>query len=411
MWIKREFESFLEALQPEKYQSIKVLKGPRQVGKTSVIERLGRYKLVSLDDIHLRRLAQEDPKLFLDQFNEPILLDEASLAPELFFELKRRVDLFKKQKLNNLQAPELDIWVTGSNQTLLEKNVQESLAGRASYFDLNTLSISELNSFQLRDVLLRGGWPELQADKKKDHVAYLNDLISTFIEKDIVSAAGIERKAAFTKSIGLIASRVGQLINYSDIAKNVGVDVTTLQSWISKLEQNALVRTLQPYSSNLNQRLIKTPKIYFEDIGLASRFQGWTSFEPLYVSSQFGHLIENLALIELCRYFQNKGIKPEIYFLRSKEKVEIDFFVRLPNNRWIAIEVKTTPSDFSDPQIKLLDSVQQKVIEKWILTPSKDSAYNFKNSRVIGFDQIARELKKIDEFTCKVASEFLFKGR
>jgi len=395
MWILRDFEDFLQSFTAEKYQPVKVLKGPRQVGKTSVLEKLGRYKLVSLDDIHLRMRAQEDPKLFLDQFKEPIILDEASLAPELFFELKRRVDLYKKQKRNEISTTPIDIWITGSNQTLLEKNVQESLAGRASYFDLNTLSLHEVKSFKLRDILLKGGWPELQADKKIDHVTYLNDLISTFIEKDIVSAAGIERKAAFTKSIGLIASRIGQLVNYSDIAKNVSVDVTTIQSWIAKLEQNALVRTLQPYSSNLNQRLIKAPKIYFEDVGLASRFQGWTTFEPLYTSSQFGHLIENLALIELTRFFQNRGLKPDIYFLRSKEKEEIDFLLKLSDNRWIAIEVKTTPTDFNEKQLKLLNSVKLNILEKWILTPTENSEFNFKNSRVISFDQIFNELKKI----------------
>lgn len=396
MWILRDFQNFLTYLDEHSYQQVKVLRGPRQVGKTSVLEYMGKHKVISLDDIHIRRRAQDDPKLFLDQWTGPIILDEASLAPELFFEIKRRVDESKLNLRKGKPVKNIDIWITGSNQTLLEKNVQESLAGRASYFDLNTLSLHELKQVNLREVLLRGGWPELHAQKELDYIKYLNDLISTFIEKDIVSAAGIERKQAFTKSIGLLAARIGQLVNYTDIARNVGVDVTTIQSWTSKLEQNALVRVLQPYSSNLNQRLIKTPKIYFEDVGLACRFQGWTSYEPLYLSSQFGHLVENLALIEICRYFQNNGHRPEIFYLRSKEKHEIDFLLKLPNHQWLAIEVKSTPEDFNEKQNELLNSVNLQVIDKWVVTPSEASFKNFRFSRVIPFQKIYSELKKIN---------------
>lgn len=395
MWIARDFQEFLNQFNAKSFQQVKVLRGPRQVGKTSVLERLGKYKIISLDDIHIRRRAQEDPKLFLDQWKEPIILDEASLAPELFYEIKRRVDEYKMKIRNEEIVKNIDIWITGSNQTLLEKNVQESLAGRASYFDLNTLSLHEIKSYDLSDIFLRGGWPELHANKDLDHIKYLNDLISTFIEKDIVSAAGIERKEAFTKSIGLLAGRIGQLANSSDIAKNIGVDITTLQSWVSKLEQNALIRTVQPYSNNLNQRLIKTPKIYFEDVGLASRFQGWTGYEPLYLSSQFGHLVENLALIEVCRFFQNRGLRPEVFFIRSKEKVEIDFLVHLANHKWLAIEVKTSPEDFTKKQIDLLHSVKLNVIEKWVVTPAEVSTSNYSHSRMISFKNIYMELDRL----------------
>lgn len=221
------------------------------MGKTSLLVKSGGYKAIYFDDLHVRQRAQQDPKLFLDQFKEPILLDEATLVPELFPELKRRVDECKREKLRTLSTRgpgerPLDIWVTGSNQTLLEKNVRESLAGRASYFDLNTLSLHELGSLDLRQNLLRGGWPELYSNLELSPVSYLNDLISTFIEQDIVSAAGIERKAPFASMIGLIAGRIGQLFNATDIAKIVGVDTTTVQSWVAKLEQNAILRTVRP---------------------------------------------------------------------------------------------------------------------------------------------------------------------
>lgn len=386
MWIKRDFQIFFDKT---KALPIKILKGPRQVGKTSLLEKMGGYKIIYFDDLLTRRSAQENPRLFFDQFNEPLVLDEATLAPEIFPELKRRVD----QQRRDPKAPKIDIWITGSNQTLLQKNVRESLSGRASYFDLNTLSLHELKGLSLGSVLLRGGWPELHIDEALDPVRYLNDLILTFVEKDIVSAAGIERREAFSKSLHLVAGRVGQLLNSSDIAKNVGVDTTTLQSWLSLLEQNGLLRKLQPFSSNLNQRLIKTPKLYFEDVGMASRLQGWSDFLPLMSSPQFGHLVENVAISEVSKFFSNRGAPVRIFYVRSKEKVEVDLLIEIPNNRYIAAEVKVTPQAWDEKQHQLINSLGIEVIERWTLTPTKGSMVP--QTKIIVFDDIWTELDKI----------------
>lgn len=388
MWFKRDFHEKIGSLRA---LPVKVLKGPRQVGKTSLLERLGTHKIIYLDDFNTRRLAQGDPRLFLDQFKTPIVLDEASLVPDLFTEIKRRVD---EQRRNKSSAVKIDIWVTGSNQTLLQRNVQESLAGRANYFDLNTLSLHELECTSLENYIMRGGWPELHISADIDPILYLNDLISTFIEKDIVAAAGIEKKSAFNQVLQLTAGRVGQLFNASDIAKVVSVDVTSVQSWCSILEQNGILRKLKPYATNLNQRLIKAPKYYFEDVGLATRLQGWTSFQPLLVSPAIGNLIENLALGEIVRYFLNNCYSPQIFYLRSKEKVEIDFLIQLSNQRFIAAEVKMTPHDYTAEQIKLLDSLKLNIIERWVLAPNPQM--NFRNSRVIAFCDIWSELSQIE---------------
>lgn len=395
MWIKRDFESFLQIFSRQSVHPIKVLKGPRQVGKTSLLEHSGQYTIVQLDDFQTRQRAMEDPHFFLQQFEGPIVLDEATLVPELFLELKRMVDDSKSRARKGLKSKPLDIWITGSNQTLLERSVQESLAGRASYFDLNTLSIHELGAQAvLSQLMLKGGWPELYANPNLSVTRYLNDLISTFIERDIVSAAGIERKAAFTKTTGLFAGRIGQLMNASDIAKNVGVEITTVQSWAAKLEQNAIIRVLQPYFTNLNQRLIKTPKIYFEDVGLASRFQGWTAYQPLFISPLFGHLFENLVLIEICRFFTNNGENPDMYFIRSKEKVEVDFLVRLPNQKWLAVEVKTTPVDYTSKQMDLLDKTDLDISERWVVSPEPASAA-FTNCKSVSMISVYNELANL----------------
>lgn len=388
MWIKRDFQTYLSSMSA---LPLKVLKGPRQVGKTSLLDQLTGYSTIYFDDLSLRQFAQADPKTFFDQMKGPLVLDEASLAPNIFSELKRRVD---EQRRSPEKIEKLDIWITGSNQTLLQKNVQESLAGRASYFDLNTLSIHEINNWSLQDSLLRGGWPELQIDLKLSPIRYLNDLISTFIEKDIVAAAGIEKREAFSRSLGLIAGRVGQLVSYSDIATNVGVDTTTVQSWISLLAQNGLLRIVPAYSSNINQRLIKTPKIYFEDIALASRLQGWSEILPLMSSPSFGHLVENIAVSEVSKFFSNQGLQPEIFFIRSKEKVEIDLLIQLPNQKYIAAEIKTTAQDWSQEQLKLADSLNINIIEKWILTP-QFNALSFKNTKTISFQNIWSELSRV----------------
>lgn len=398
MWIQRDLSKFLQAPLGSKYLPVKVLKGPRQVGKTSLLNHLKSHKLVLFDDLGIRNLAQDNPALFFEQFQGPLILDEATLAPEIFPEIKKRIDIERRKAREKNSPLSIDLWITGSNQTLLQKSVRESLAGRANYFSLNTLSIHEwvetfAEPFSLETLFMRGGWPELHALPELDAVQYLNDFIATFIEKDIVTAAGIEKRTAFIKVLQLVSGRVGQLLNFSDIAKNVGVDTTTVQSWIGLLEQNGILRIVQPYYTNLNQRLIKTPKIYFEDTGLAVRLQGWNVFDPLIVSPYFGNLLENLALAEITRFFINRGLQPTLYFIRSKEQVEIDCLLSLPNQKFLAIEIKTTPVDLTQLQLKLLHSLQLNIIEKWVVsnTPSPD----FPNARSISLDQIYSELQSL----------------
>ncbi len=396
MWIKRDLLNFLKK-SSEGILPIKILRGPRQVGKTSLLHHLRTHQLIMFDDLSIRTFAQENPALFFDQFKGPLILDEATLAPQIFPELKKRVDIERRNRLDKGTPPTTDIWITGSNQTLLQKEVRESLAGRANYFLLNTLSLHELedqfqNDHILQSFLMRGGWPELHALPKLNAVEYLNDFIATFIEKDIISVAGIEKKGAFIKSLQLAAGRVGQLLNYSDIAKNVSVDTTTVQGWISLLEQNGIVRMLQPYYTNLNQRLIKTPKIYLEDVGLTVRLQGWSEFEPLLLSPYFGNLFENLILSEITRFFINRGEQPEIYFVRSKEKVEVDFLIRLSNQRYLAIEAKATPMDFTSAQVALLNSLQLNIVDKWIVSSTKQ-AMQYKQGRIIPFTDIYAHLE------------------
>ena len=324
------------------------------MGKTSLLERLAATEVVYFDDPVVRDLANADPRLFLDQKPTRLVLDEAPRAPNLFLELKRRVDEARRLQT----AHQLDYWVTGSNQTLLQRSVKESLAGRANFFDLNTLSLHELQATDLSHQLLRGGWPELRTNHKLDSVRYLNDLISAFIERDIVTSAGVTKTGPFNKLLQLNAGRVGQQYIPSELAQACGVDQTTVQSWNQVLAQNGILTLVPAYHSNLQKRLTRTAKLYFQDVSVAVRLQGWTTFQPIFTTPMMGHFFENIVYSEIHRFFINHLLPAKIYHLRTKEKVEVDFLVELPNQCFVAIEAKMTPSDFTDKQVALTESLK-----------------------------------------------------
>jgi predicted AAA+ superfamily ATPase len=326
MWIERQIsEKILSNADP-----IQVVRGPRQCGKSSLILRLSSdYVEISLDDLNLRQLAQSDPNLLLSQFGDrKLFIDEAQYAPALFPELKRRADLYKRSKPRH---PETIVRLTGSNQILLDQNVKESLAGRASFFDMNTLTVAEiLNSVPLpiQTILYTGGWPELYAQTPvREPRKYLDDYINSYIERDIIMSAGIQKQAAFLKLVRLLAGRVGQIVDFSSFGAEAGVDAKTAREWISILERMRTIALVPPYFSNLSSRLTKSPKLYFIDTGLACRLQGWTSPEIILTSPQQGGLFENLVFSEIYKLNLNYQLGWTIYHWRSKDKEEIDFLI------------------------------------------------------------------------------------
>lgn len=346
MWIDRDITSLFK----ENSDTIQVIRGPRQCGKTSLILHLGEgFEEISLDNPNFRELANQDPELFLAQFkSERIFIDEAQYAPALFPSLKRRADLSKRDPSKRNQTL---IRVTGSNQLLLDKQVKESLAGRASFFDLNTLSVAEIlesKKFRIQEILYKGGMPELYANPKKDPVKYLNDYINSYVEKDIVLSAGIQKSREFLKFIKLLAGRTGNLIDYSNFGKEVGIDSKTSKDWISILERMGILSLVYPYSSNLSKRLTKSPKVYFLDTGLACRLQGWSDSLPIITSPQQGQLFENLVYSEIYKTNQNFGKNWQIYHWRSKDGEEIDFLIEWKPNHFLFLESKTSPSQISD---------------------------------------------------------------
>lgn len=346
MYIYRDITPQLE--QPTHW--IQILLGPRQCGKSTLFASLASkentFQEITFDDLQLRQLANRDPALFLQQFETPLLLDEVQYVPNLFPELKRKIDTVKRDITFQKTKTKIKILfrLTGSNQILMDKNVKESLAGRAAYYYLNTLTVHEimhaLPQSKVNTILFKGGWPELHQNPELSTIHYLNDYIRTYVEKDIFMSAGIQKISAFHTILGLLAARTGQLLVYSDIARDSGVSSVTVKEWAGLLEQSDLVYILKPYFSNLNKRLIKTPKLYFLDTGLAVRLQGWQEIIPLFNSPQIGALFETLVLAEIVKFIRNHRKDWELFFWRNKEGEEIDFVIKTSSGSIHAFEAK-----------------------------------------------------------------------
>ncbi len=339
---------------------VQILIGPRQCGKSTLFTALAlkekHFQEITFDDLQLRQLANRDPALFLQQFEPPLVLDEIQYVPNLFSEIKKRVDDLKKTALfqgwdssssdgdSSEPKPQVLFRLTGSNQLLMDRNIKESLAGRASFYYLNTLSVHEiltaLPEIKINDILFKGGWPELYTEQRLSVTSYLNDYIRTYVEKDIFITVGIHKITEFHTVLGLLGARTGQLLDFSDIANNSGVSSVTVKEWSNLLVRTDLIYFLKPYFSNLNKRLIKTPKLYFLDTGLAVRLQGWQEKTPLLNSPQIGALFETLVLAELVKFIRNYKKDWELFFWRTKEGEEIDFILKTNTNNFHAFEAK-----------------------------------------------------------------------
>lgn len=346
MYIYRDLTTQLTETSPW----IQILLGPRQCGKSTLFASLPSkkpFQEVTFDDLQLRELANRDPALFLQQFDTPLLLDEVQYTPNLFPELKRKIDALKRAAVFGTarhSKTQVLFRLTGSNQILMDKNVKESLAGRASYYYLNTLTVHEilhaLPETKINHILFKGGWPELYTDPQLSVKTYLNDYIRTYVEKDILISAGIQKISEFHRVLSLLSARTGQLVDYSSISRDSGISSVTIKEWISVLERADLIYLLKPYFSNLNKRLIKSPKLYFLDTGLAVRLQGWQEALPLFNSPQIGALFETLVLAEIVKFIRNYRKDWEIFFWRTKDGEEIDFVLKTAENTIHTFEAK-----------------------------------------------------------------------
>ena len=337
--IQRTAEKELRLLS-EQFKAVAVV-GPRQSGKTTLVRLVFKDKpYANLENPDLRQFALEDPRGFLATYPNGAIIDEAQRVPELFSYLQ--------QMLDETDAKGLFI-LTGSNNFLLQESISQSLAGRVAYLFLLPLSLQEVPEREpdANHIIFKGGYPALYKESI-DPTKYLANYIRTYIERDVRLLKNINDLYAFEKFLRLCAGRIGQLLNMSSLAIEVGVDVKTIGSWLGVLEASFVVFRLQPWHENFNKRVVKMPKLYFYDTGLACALLGISNPKQLVLHPFRGSLFENLVILEFLKHLFNRGEPNNLYFWRDNVGNEIDLLFNRESGR-IPIEIKsgqTVSEDF-----------------------------------------------------------------
>lgn len=308
--------------------------GPRQSGKTV----LSRYVFdnkpyVSLENPDTRLFALQDPRGFLMQFPDGAVLDEAQRAPELFSYLQQLLD----EDSNTGK-----FILTGSNNFLLQQNISQSLSGRIAYLILLPFAASELEGIitsDLHQIMFKGFYPPIY-DQPVETVKWYANYIRTYVERDVRQLKNITDLTTFERFIRLCAGRAGQLLNMSNLAVETGVDSKTIASWISVLESSFITYRLQPHYTNFNKRVVKMPKLYFYDTGLACALLGIKEALQLQYHPLFGNLFENLVVGEMIKYRYNRGLSNNLFFWRDNAGHEIDVLVEQTNSLY-PVEIKS----------------------------------------------------------------------
>lgn len=363
MYITRHMEKPVMELN-EQYPVL-LLTGPRQVGKTTMLEHLievegkGRKK-VSLDDLTLRELAKTDPKMFFQLYQPPLLIDEVQYAPELFPYIKIMVD--------ERHQPG-DFWLTGSQLFKMMEGVQESLAGRVALLHLSPLSQSEimkrppeppfslelpllserqngrqmLNTPEVFQRIHQGGMPALVTGTYSNASIFYSSYIDTYMERDVRRLSNDIDSLKFLRFLRSVASRTSQQVNYKGIADDAEIDQTTAKNWLHVLEALGIIFLLEPYSNNVLKRTVSTPKLYFYDSGIVCYLTRWSSPETAMEGAMSGALLENYTVAEIIKTYQNAGQEPFLYYYRDKDAREIDLILER-DGKLFPIEIKKMAS-------------------------------------------------------------------
>ena len=353
-----------------------LLIGPRQVGKTTMLEHLmegSERQKVTLDDVENRRLAQSDPSLFLEMHPAPVLIDEVQYAPQLFSYIKINVD--------NGAAPG-SYWLTGSQAFQLMELAQESLAGRTAIVHMSALSQSELygdgtteplslklenlnrrkehlsscNSMEMFERIWNGGMPGHRSGRFTDRDVFYSSYIQTYINRDVSDMIPGVDKLLFADFIRAAACRVGQMLNTHDIAQDVGVSDDTAKRWLQVLEKSEVVFCLRPYSNNLLKRTVKTPKMYFFDTGLAAYLTKYSNPEILMNGAINGAILENYTVAEIRKTWLNSARECLMHYYRDRDTNEIDMVIEADGELHpLEIKKSTNPGTELASAFKVLD--------------------------------------------------------
>jgi predicted AAA+ superfamily ATPase len=359
-YIERHIENCITKF--SKTYSAVLLTGPRQSGKTTMLrtlaekENIGR-KYISLDDLTLRDMAKSDPALFLQLHQPPVLIDEVQYAPELFTYIKIHID--------ENHSPGA-FWMTGSQIFRLMRGVQESLAGRVALLHMSPLSqremtgapclpftanfdmllaesrnLAPLTTPELFKRIWKGSMPGLVSGQYSERNIYYSSYLSTYVERDVRDISGSIDALKFNRFVTAVSARASQLLNYNALAEDADIDIQTSKSWIDILETLGIIFLLYPYSNNVLKRTIKTPKVYFYDTGLICYLTKWSSPEVAESGAMNGALLENFAISEIVKNYQNSALEPYLYFYRDRDAKEIDVIME-GDGKLCPLEIKKT---------------------------------------------------------------------
>lgn len=361
MYVHRIIEDYITSAS-EKFPVL-LLTGARQVGKTTLLKHLAGPKriYVTLDDPRIRALAVDDPALFLQRFPPPVLIDEIQYAPQLFPYIKMSVD---KQRWPGR------FWLTGSQKFHMMKELSETLAGRVAVVELPGFSrrelpgnhpcsdpflpfgesleqriesASPLSLKELYRLIWRGSFPEMALREDMDAGLFFSSYVQTYLQRDVRDLANVGDEMSFLRFVRAAAARTAQLVNYENLARAADVSQPTAKRWLSILRASGCVYLLEPWRSNIMKRAIKSPKLYFSDTGLCSWLLEWTSPETLEAGAMSGAMLETWAINEIVKSYQNRGIRPPLYFYRDREKREIDLLI-VRNGKYYPVEIKKSAS-------------------------------------------------------------------
>jgi len=367
MYIKRDIEKLL-LKSAESFQVITIY-GSRQVGKTTTADHLfgKEFGFVTLDDSEELALAHTNPKAFFESHPWPLIIDEVQKEIGLLNEIKRIVDEQRRIWMRNGEPRRLMFVLTGSNQFELQEGISESLAGRTAVIQMSGFSQIEKfgaegsrfevdfdklikkqknwpgfykNSLEIFDNIFQGGMPDICTGEAERNV-YYKAYVETYIEKDVRKLIAASSELEFRRFIELLALRTAQELNYSDISKDLGINVETCKRWISILETSGIIYLLQPYMANMSKRIIKTPKLYFMDTGLCAYLCKWPSSQMLKDGVMGGAFFETYVVSEVIKSFFNHGEDPSgfLYYYRDIDKKEIDILL-VDQGKLYPVEIK-----------------------------------------------------------------------
>ncbi len=362
--------------------------GPRQSGKTTLVKSVFPKKAyVNLEDPDVRTFAEEDPRSFLEKYPEGAILDEIQRVPLLLSYIQTIVDESNEKGLFIL---------TGSHQLELHQAITQSLAGRTALLTLLPMSLDELQAngidLSLDEALLKGGYPRIHKDHLDPTKAYRN-YFQTYVERDLRQLINVKDLTQFENFIRICAGRVGQIIKLEEIGGEIGISSHTVKHWLSILEASFIIFRLQPYFENFGKRMIKSPKLFFFDVGLATYLLGIENLSQVARDPLRGHLVENLVLVELLKQRLNHGLDPQMYYYRDVQKNEIDILFK-EGNLLIPIEIKSSKTYTSDflKKLHFFQKIAGKRAPKSFLIYAGDYEGQIQSTHVLNYKNAKRAI-------------------